>query len=202
MAGDVDVGGAVTQLETEYDRTCALLTTGKLRCWGFNLLGQLGYGHQNTIGDDELPSSAGDVPVGGNVLQVAAGLRHTCALLDTGRVRCSGHNESGQLGYGHKDNVGDDELPSSAGDVNVGRRVVQLAAGFAFTCALLDTGRDRCWGDNEFGQLGYGHTNAIGDTELPSSAGDVNVGRRGEDCGRLLVRVCGVGYRSRALLGR
>jgi alpha-tubulin suppressor-like RCC1 family protein len=71
----------------------------------------------NTIGDDELPASAGDVNVGGWVSQVAAGGSHNCALLTTGRVRCWGWNDSGQLGYAHTNAIGDDELPSSAGDV-------------------------------------------------------------------------------------
>lgn len=40
----------------------ALTTDSAVRCWGFNVQGQLGHGHTSNIGDDELPSSAGDVP--------------------------------------------------------------------------------------------------------------------------------------------
>ena len=175
-AGDVNVGGTVTQITVTQFHTCALLDTGTVRCWGQNRFGRLGYGHTNNIGDDETPADAGDVNVGGTVTQIAAGYSHTCALLDTGTVRCWGSNSDGQLGYGHTNKIGDDETPADAGDINVGGTVTQITAGNYRTCALLDTGTVRCWGSNSDGQLGYGHTNKIGDDETPADAGDVNVG--------------------------
>jgi cysteine-rich repeat protein len=175
-AGDVDVGGSVVQLAAGGFHTCALLETGAVRCWGYDAQGQLGYGHTNHIGDDEAPASAGDVNVGGSVVQLVAGTLHTCALLETGAVRCWGSGLAGQLGYGNTNFIGDDEAPATAGDVNVGGSAVQLAAGGEHTCALLETGAVRCWGYGDFGQLGYGNTNRIGDNETPASAGDVNVG--------------------------
>jgi hypothetical protein len=204
-AGDVPVGSQVVQLASGQSHVCALLDTGAVRCWGWNLFGELGYGHTNRIGDNETPASAGDVNVGGRVVQLVAGGYHTCALLDTGAVRCWGYNDVGQLGYGHTREIGDDEWPSSAGDVDVGGRVVQLAAGHTHTCAVLDTRAVRCWGYNGIGQLGYGHTSYIGDNETPASAGDVNVGGpvtqivAGSDhtCARLdtgAVRCWGSGY--------
>jgi alpha-tubulin suppressor-like RCC1 family protein len=57
--------------------------------------------------------------VGGPVVQIAAGGDHTCALLDTGAVRCWGRGNFGQLGYGNLNNIGDDETPASAGDIVV-----------------------------------------------------------------------------------
>jgi len=160
--------------------TCAILDSGAVRCWGRGDGGKLGYGDTNDIGDDETPALAGDVNVGGTVEQLAAGFAHTCALLDTGVVRCWGRGDGGKLGYGNTDNIGDDEDPASAGDVNVeggnALTVVQLATGFAHTCALLDNGAVRCWGDGGYGQLGYGNTDNIGDDEDPAEAGDVNVG--------------------------
>jgi alpha-tubulin suppressor-like RCC1 family protein len=174
-AGDIDLGGNAVQLATQRDHTCALLETGKVRCWGLNLFGQLGYGHPNTIGDDETPASVGDVEVGNMVKQLAVGSLHTCALLDTGKVRCWGTNQDGQLGYGNEEIIGDSEPPSSAGDVDVGGKLLQIATGKDHTCALLDTHKIRCWGGNKEGQLGYGNTTPIGVKESPASAGDVHV---------------------------
>ena len=175
-AGNVDVGGTVTQVAAGEFHTCALLGTGAVRCWGNGGLGRLGHGFIAIIGDDETPASAGNVNVGSTVTQIAAGKHHTCALLDTGDVRCWGFGANGRLGYGNISDIGDDESPSSAGDVDVGGTVTQIVAGEEHTCALLDTGAVRCWGVGANGRLGYANTSDIGDNETPASAGDVTVG--------------------------
>ncbi|MCB1193750.1 MAG: putative Ig domain-containing protein [Leptospiraceae bacterium] len=46
-----------------YEHTCALLSTGDVKCWGRSNSGQLGYGNTNDIGDNETPSSVGTVPI-------------------------------------------------------------------------------------------------------------------------------------------
>ena len=180
-AGTVQVGGSVNQIATGFEHTCALLDTGNVRCWGKGSRGRLGYGNENNIGDDETPETAGDVQVGGAVVQLAAGFEYSCAVLDTGAVRCWGRGFSGQLGYGNNNDIGDDETPASAGDVPVGGVVVQIATGVNHTCAVLNTGAVRCWGSGSLGQLGYGVTsfgvgNNVGDDETPADIGDVPVG--------------------------
>ncbi len=174
-AGEVDVGGSVLQVACGASHTCALLEGGRVRCWGLGDDGRLGYGNTDPIGDDESPASAGDVDVGGVVTQLAAGARHTCALLDDGAVRCWGAGESGQLGYASFANVGDNETPADAYNVSLDARAVQITAGGAHTCALMSSGTLRCWGRGTEGQLGYGNTENIGDDETPGSAGPVPV---------------------------
>ena len=173
--GDVAVGGPVKELAAGGGHVCALLVDGTVRCWGSDALGELGYGDEIDVGEDEPPSFAGVVNVGAPVLQLTAGLAHTCALMQGGRVRCWGGGESGRLGYGNTSNIGDDEKPFSAGDVDVGGEVSSIAAGGFHTCALLKDGCVRCWGLGEHGQLGYGNKNNIGDDETPASAGCVSV---------------------------
>jgi alpha-tubulin suppressor-like RCC1 family protein len=175
-AGDVVVGDRVIQIAAGYGHTCALLATHRVRCWGRGERGQLGYANTNDIGDSEVPALAGDVDVGGMVEQIAAGGDATCALLSGGTVRCWGQGDQGQLGYGNTKNIGDDEPPSAAGDLNVGGVVTQIVVGHGHICARLENGALRCWGGNGAGQLGYGNTNTIGDDEVPASAGDVPVG--------------------------
>lgn len=171
--GDVDVGGRVIQLVAGDHHTCALLETGSVRCWGVGSVGQLGYGNIDNIGDTETPASAGNVDVGGRVIQLAAGYAHTCALLETGSVRCWGYGAQGRLGYGNTDDIGDTETPASAGDVDVGGAVAELAAGGGHTCAILSDGRLRCWGYGSYGQLGTGSSAHIGDGETPASVSPV-----------------------------
>ena len=176
-AGRVYVGGLVASLAGGNGRMCAVLTDQSLRCWGYNNMGQLGYGHTDYIGDDETPASAGPVPLGGSVLDIAAGVYHTCAKLDDGGVRCWGQNAHGELGQGNTDYIGDDEPASVVPAIDLGGVVVaDLACGGYHCCALGDAGEVACWGWNEHGQLGYGHTQSIGDDELPALAGFVDVG--------------------------
>jgi alpha-tubulin suppressor-like RCC1 family protein len=176
-AGDIEVGGTVTQIAAGYNHTCAVLEGGMLRCWGNAGSGQLGYGDVEPIGDDESPADAGIVVVGGGeIVELALGADHTCARLESGALRCWGFNGSGGLGYGHTNNIGDNELPSSGGNVGVGGAVVDTAAFGWHTCAALESGGVRCWGHGDGGRLGYGNTASVGDDELPSDVGDIDVG--------------------------
>ncbi len=173
------VARAAMQVTMGSQFVCALLDTGSVRCWGTSSAGQLGYGNTEAIGDDEVPASAGDVPVGGAVRQIAAGRYHHCAVLRNGHVRCWGHNDDGQLGYGNRERIGDVRTPSSAGDVDVGGLVRELAAGAFHNCVLLTSGGVRCWGYAGVGSLGLpglGNGDYIGDDELPASVGLVDVG--------------------------
>lgn len=173
LAGDVDVGGSVAEVGSGFHFSCARLDAGTVRCWGAAQFGRLGYGNATDIGDTEAPAAAGDVDIGGTVTQLSVGGVHSCALLSGGQVRCWGLGLTGRLGYASTNNVGDAAPPSAAGDVDVGGTVVHIAAGGNHTCAVLDTGAVRCWGQGGQGQLGYGNVEDIGDTETPAAAGDV-----------------------------
>ncbi len=175
VAGDVDVGGTVTQISAGRDHTCALLDNGAVRCWGASTYGQLGHSNVVTIGDNEIASAAGDVKVGAPAIQIAAGEYFTCALLDTNKIRCWGYGMNGSLGYGNLNNIGDNEFPSAAGPMNLGVDATAIAAGRRHACAITTAQNVRCWGLNGNGQLGYGHINTIGDNEQPNVSGDVNI---------------------------
>lgn len=150
------------------NQTCAILDDDSVRCWGWT--------GQGSIGDE--PGEIEALPAmtlaedGETVIQLAAGWEHTCALLDSGKVRCWGYNFFGQLGLGTKQDVYPelDELPSAA---ILDGKAKQIAAGGNFTCALMENDKLRCWGRNDDGELGLGHTKDIGDDETPASAPSV-----------------------------
>lgn len=104
--------------------TCVLLKGGSVRCWGSAI--PSGYGNLEVISDDEIPASVGTVDIGALTTQLSAGGSHTCGLLQNDLNRCWGYGSGGRLGYGNQDdtggygnveNIGDDEIPASAGDV-------------------------------------------------------------------------------------
>lgn len=104
-----------------------------------------------------------------------------CLKLDTGQVKCWGNNATGSCGLGDTNNRGDEpnEMGSNLPYVSLGTglRAVDVQAGF-FTCALLDGGQVKCWGSNEDGQLGQGHTDTIGDNadEMGDSLPAISLG--------------------------
>lgn len=80
---------------------------------------------------------------------VAAGTDHSCAL-QSGAVFCSGANVAGQLGVA----AGDPPLMLVQSQVD--EAVVELEAGYGFTCVRYTSGSVACFGDNAVGQLGTG----------------------------------------------
>lgn len=167
----------VIQVATGSSHSCALLAGGRVRCWGAGTSGQLGRGDLET---NVVAAEAGEVNLGEPAVELALGLAHSCARTESGKVRCWGLADVGQLGYGNTNNIGDNEPPSVAGPVDLGGEATQISAGNSWgrgshTCALLTSGRLRCWGLGEKGRLGYGNTSNIGDDEAPSQAGDVPV---------------------------
>src|SRR5207249_2940082 len=89
---------------------------------------------------------------------VTAGGVHTCALLGDGTVRCWGQNDLGQLGNGTSDPVPNNPSTFNPTPVTVSgiTTAVAISAGGWHTCALLQDGTVRCWGDNTWGQMGNG----------------------------------------------
>ncbi|MGB7587662.1 MAG: hypothetical protein WBM00_03025, partial [Solirubrobacterales bacterium] len=193
--------GAVVseRIDVGFSHTCAIAGDGTVRCWGENNFGGEGLlGYPGTPMATS-PNSVGPVDLGAGrtAVKIATGSDHTCAILDNGSVRCWGSGGSGQLGYGNTNAIGDNETPGSVGPVNLGagRTAVAITAGAFHTCAILDNGSVICWGYNNFGQLGNGNTNTIGDNETPASVGPLDLGP-----GRTAVAIDAAYYNTCAVL--
>ncbi|MBC8071126.1 MAG: hypothetical protein IAG13_22565 [Deltaproteobacteria bacterium] len=178
----VQLGGPATAIDAGNQHTCALLANSTVRCWGFGNAGRLGLGSNDNIGDDETPADHA-VQLGGNALQIVAGRAHTCAVRDDNALVCWGTGNSGKLGTGANDDLGDvpEQVPSMLVPVVVhdeaGVALLAVDAGGDHTCARLTGGRLRCWGEADQGQLGYGNEDDIGGPMRSIlQAGDVPVG--------------------------
>ncbi|KAA0147273.1 hypothetical protein FNF31_07627 [Cafeteria roenbergensis] len=199
VKGAVSLGGRAVAVSAGGSHSLVLLEDGSVRAFGLGSYGKLGYGSTSNVGDTQstLPSKKGAVPLGGRAVAVSAGGSHSLVLLEDGSVRAFGRGGYGQLGYGSTDNVGDTQstLPSVKGGVPLGGRAVAVSAGGSHSLVLLEDGSVRAFGRGGYGQLGYGSTDNVGDTQatLPSVKGGVPLGGRA-------VAVSAGGYHSLVLL--
>ncbi|AKT38423.1 RCC1 domain-containing protein [Chondromyces crocatus] len=139
-----------------------------MRCWTrLFFVGFVGVAGLLAVGCGAAEEEGGETqevdecsPACAKAVDVAAGWSHTCAVLDDGRVKCWGDNWVGQLGIGDTRTRGEGpgqmgtRLP--AAELGTGSAAVAVAAGAWHSCALLHGGSVKCWGFNEYGQLGVG----------------------------------------------
>lgn len=162
----IDLGGPAVAVSAGGFSVCALLTTGVVKCWGFGMDGELGYGDKLARG--KVPGSMGSalpaVPLGAVAKGIAVGYRHACALLEDGRVKCWGDNTRGGLGINSTSSVGDTGgLDASLPAADLGGVATAVYAGNFNTCAVLVGGGLKCWGVNSVGNLGLGDRANRGD---------------------------------------
>jgi alpha-tubulin suppressor-like RCC1 family protein len=158
--------------------TCALLDNNKVKCWGDKSMGALGTGNTNHVG------SVGKDPFGyastamadldyvflgtdRTAVSLACGMYHTCVIMDNGKVKCWGYNYDGQLGQDDTTDrgmvAGDMEALQPV-NLGAGYTAVGISAGQTHTCAILSTGKLKCWGGNTYGQLGVDDKTKRGNT--------------------------------------
>lgn len=183
--GPYDVVGldeGVITVDAGWYQTCAVVTGGAARCWGYNEDGELG------DGSIEWSSSPRDVVgLGSDVAQISTGYWTSCALTSAGAVWCWGSGVRGEdiltepvaMGdFGGKVisiSVGNtlgcalteaggvscwttDGIATPLAVEGVEEGVVHLSVGDLHACAVMESGAVRCWGGNLDGALGDGTT--------------------------------------------
>lgn len=127
--------------------TCALLENHTVQCWGGNDFGQIGL--PTTISRSATPNS---VPgFNESAINIAAGKKHNCALMSSGNVQCWGSNSNGELG--NSTNLGSSSFTALQVQ-SLNGTAVAITAGAGSSCALLSDRSAKCWGLNQYGQLG------------------------------------------------
>ncbi len=166
-AVNLGTGRTALQIIAGDNHTCARLDNSTVKCWGFNLYGQLGVG---TNVNTNVPGAEVNLGTSRTALQITAGDNHTCARLDNSTVKCWGFNSYGQLGLGDMERRGDQDGGMGANlltvDLGTNRTARELVAGGNHTCARLDDFTVKCWGFAFTGQLGLGDTRNRGGQAL------------------------------------
>jgi alpha-tubulin suppressor-like RCC1 family protein len=136
--------------------TCALISDGRVKCWGDNRHAQLGLGFASVydpgpgvVRSGSILASTGSVT---GATAVAAGALFTCILTNAGGVKCWGRNSEGQLGSitgsPPPPFVGAGSLtPVDVSGLTSG--VIAIAAGYEHACALTSAGGVKCWGNGD-----------------------------------------------------
>jgi len=146
----IDVSGlssGVASVAASDVHTCALTTTGGVKCWGANNQGECGDGEYTT----PRLTPVDVIGLTSGVTSISASYYHTCALTVGGGVKCWG--VGGGLGNGSSS---DSSSPVDVSGLSSGLSVI--TAGYNSSCAISTTGVASCWGNNTFGQLGNGST--------------------------------------------
>ncbi|MBI3073087.1 MAG: hypothetical protein HYY84_13315 [Deltaproteobacteria bacterium] len=206
----VGLAAGVKEIAVGTQFSCAAMSAGGVRCWGKTLGGgssitvdagatpipvpqvtsvvariTADYGRVYMVSSGRLwtwgvfsdPNPTEENRIAGDVIDVAVGDWHSCAVVDGGAVRCWGDNDSGQLGDGTT-------TSSVSGVVNVeglASGVLRGAAGGSSSCALTVSGGLLCWGSDSYGQLGNAGVSTrslvpVDVTGLVSGVREVSVG--------------------------
>ena len=173
---DLGVDRTAVAIGAGTNHTCVILDNGSINCWGDNSFGQ----------------TAGGVPqLGANrrAVILSVGLwEHNCAILDDKSVKCWGANTNGR-----KDDTYSASTKIVAVDLVANQEVIDIGAGNKHTCAILDDGSVKCWGDNThrrktvpnyhtacaIGYLGNTYTEGC---RAPSPGKYVDASRTEQDC--------------------
>lgn len=162
--GFIAIGGVARTVRAGRTSTCVLLDDGRVKCWGANDHGQLG--------SNQAPSTVVTVPSTSSVMTGVAELslsdEHVCVVTTQQAVRCWGNGANGRLGYGATT-----DLKQPGASVVLGGTAQHVAAGYTHTCAILTSGKVKCWGHGAEGALGNGVSADVGATSGGMPPADV-----------------------------
>ena len=125
--------------------SCAVTDTRVAYCWGLNDSGQLGAVTAGAEADRPMQVQGLD-----DVVSVAVGSYHSCALTAAQEVWCWGSNSEGQVGL---DGYAQVRFPIQVQGLP---RTLQVVAGSGHSCALTLQRDVYCWGLGDLGSLGNG----------------------------------------------
>ena len=161
-----DTLSGVVQVASGDEFSCAVTAVSEVVCWGSGTSGQLGDGNTS---DSSRPvavlAPSGESGSLGNILQIAVGSSHACALSDAHTVYCWGNYTNGRLGSGASANATLPEpviVQSGGGSI---QDIVAISLGKSHSCGARSSGDIYCWGSAANGRLG--DNNSTSDQDYP-----------------------------------
>lgn len=133
------------------------------------------------VGATSYPWTQGYTPITDPVIDVGAGMWHTCVVTYKGRVMCWGVEQvSGAMGYAAT-NFAIGGLTTaktdSKGYVDTGVCAKAIKARYVNTAIITTNDKILVWGDNLFGTCATGeHINHIGDDDYPCLTSEKTLG--------------------------
>lgn len=171
----VSVGSSITKVTLGYLHSCVALEVGDPICVGAGIYGNLVQGNNLSYGEQpgETYANAPSAKVGVPVSKIAAGGDHTCVVSTDGRLFCWGSGGEGVLGLGDTQNRGDNpgEVGATSSETDLGEPVRTIVPSFSNNCAILQSGKVKCWGFGDGGINGQGNTESLGDDEGETGPG-------------------------------
>ncbi|KAH9249740.1 hypothetical protein BASA81_012536 [Batrachochytrium salamandrivorans] len=153
---NITVSGGIQSISLGYAHACLVEVGGKLYCMGRNNYGQLGTGN---ITDQTAPLQVVGLAAE-NIVSVACGYWHTCAVGAAGAMFCWGSYFNGRLG---NPSIGSDS-PNPVQVTGITSGAASAWAGWYNSFALMQNGTVWAFGRDQYGVFGTGST---GDQPVP-----------------------------------
>ena len=143
----------IVQISGGEAHTCALTNRGEVWCWGDARHGRLGDGQSSSF-YSSVESRIRPFKVKGHggighlsgIVQISAGVFHTCTVASGGEVWCWGHGGGERLGHGRSNRNYPYPVKVKMDSNTYLSGIVQVSAGTAHTCAITRDKETRCWG--------------------------------------------------------
>ena len=143
VVSPVNVAGLesdILSISASDEHTCALTSTGNVKCWGRNTEGQLGIGQETNR--SKVPVDV--VGIDGKATALSTGFSNSCVVTNDGQAKCWGW-------------LGVEELSNTPVAFDgLGENAKLVATGSSHVCVVLESGEVKCMGENTKGQLGNG----------------------------------------------
>lgn len=149
-----------------------LITTknGQIISWGCNKYGQVGRNKFGKGPGREVPKPIENLR---DIIQTAAGFRHSLAIDKLGTVYTWGHNRYGELGTG---STTDKNSPIK---ITLDKKIISVAAGYDYSIAIAEDNSVYAWGQNIYSQIGGKEKHILKPQTLPENKKAKNIAAGG-----------------------